>query len=130
MVLKPRDPEDSDALSRALRMLVPLGLRVEASVVRDRLGSPDPPEGAEVLQAPAPARGPAPARARAGQPTPAAGLLEELQARALDDWQRQIGPLLDPVRELVATTTSWTGWRVPWATWTTPPWSITSPLSP
>ena len=114
MVLKPRDPEDSDALSRALRMLVPLGLRVEASVVRDRLGWPDPPEGAEVLQAPA----------------PAAGLLEELQARALDDWQRQIGPLLDPVRELVATTTSWTGWRVPWATWTTPPWSITSPLSP
>lgn len=45
------EPEDIEALSSALQKLVPLGLRVEASVIRDRMGLPDPPEGAEVLSA-------------------------------------------------------------------------------
>lgn len=49
IVLKPEDAEDAESLAKTLRMLVPLGLRVEASVVRDRLGWPDPPEGAIAL---------------------------------------------------------------------------------
>ena len=104
--LQPRDAEDTDALSKSLRMLVPLGLRVETSVVRDRLGWPDPPEGAEVLEAPA--RGPAPAaatalaRALARSGGTAAGLLEELEGRALDGWERVMDPLLEPVRELLS----------------------------
>ena len=44
------DAEDTQALATVLEKLVPLGLRVEASVIRDKLGLPDPPEGAEVLE--------------------------------------------------------------------------------
>ena len=44
------DAEDTQALAAVLEKLVPLGLRVEASVIRDKLGLPDPPEGAEVLE--------------------------------------------------------------------------------
>jgi SPP1 gp7 family putative phage head morphogenesis protein len=49
-------PEDTKALVEALSTLVPMGLRVEASVIRDRLGLPDPPKDAEVLVAPAAAQ--------------------------------------------------------------------------
>jgi phage gp29-like protein len=59
-------PEMSDALAK----LVPLGLKVEQSVIRDRLGLPDPEEDAEVLAPPAQAAFPAltkaMARAKAG----------------------------------------------------------------
>ena len=114
IVLQPREPEDGEALAKTLRMLVPLGLRVEGSVVRDRLGLPDPPEGAEVLEAPSPASSPARsgpaaagARPRAEGAAAARGsrseiLLEELEARADDGWERLLDPMLDPVRELVA----------------------------
>ena len=44
------DAEDTQALATVLEKLVPLGLRVEASIIRDKLGLPDPPEGAEVLE--------------------------------------------------------------------------------
>ena len=54
-VLKPTDIE---AFTDALQKLVPLGLGVEASVARDKLGLPDPPEGTDVLLSmPAPAGG-------------------------------------------------------------------------
>ena len=49
LLLPVPEPEDIEALTAALAKLVPLGLRVEASVVRDKLGLPDPEEGAEVL---------------------------------------------------------------------------------
>lgn len=42
-------PEDTRLIIDALEKLVPLGLRVEQSVIRDKLGLPDPPEQAEVL---------------------------------------------------------------------------------
>lgn len=51
--------EDLAGLTAALKELVPLGLRVQASEVRDKLGLADPGEGAEILAAPA--RPPAPA---------------------------------------------------------------------
>jgi len=40
--LRAADSEDVKALSEALGILVPLGLRVEQSVIRDKLGLPDP----------------------------------------------------------------------------------------
>ncbi len=45
--VKIAEPETADiaVLTTALKELVPLGLRVEQSVVRDRIGLPDPPEG-------------------------------------------------------------------------------------
>lgn len=61
LLLKARDSEDLVVLTSALKELVPLGLKVEQSVIRDKFGLPDPEEGAELLGVtPAP---PAPAQA-------------------------------------------------------------------
>ena len=49
LLLPVNEPEDIRALAEALEKLVPLGLRVEASVIRDKLGLPDPAAGAELL---------------------------------------------------------------------------------
>lgn len=46
------DQEDIDSLVDNVVKLVPLGLKVEASVLRDKLGLPDPDEAAELLAAP------------------------------------------------------------------------------
>lgn len=107
IVIRPPDPEDTGALASALERLVPLGLRVEAAAVRKRLGLPDPPEGAEVLEAPGPGFGSGPgseARALAARrgesPDPDPGLLDELEAQALGGWQSVMDPLLAPIREL------------------------------
>lgn len=100
--------EDIQALSEALERLVPLGLRVEQSVVRDRLGLPDPPktEDVELLGAPQPA--PAPA---APAPTASAAhrqaapkdapkdALDRLAELALSDWKPQADPLVVPILE-------------------------------
>lgn len=53
--LRAAQPEDTTALVNALEKLVPLGLKVEQSVVRDKLGLPDPDPQAkdeDLLQAP------------------------------------------------------------------------------
>jgi phage gp29-like protein len=47
-------PEDIKALVDALSKLVPLGLKVEQSVIRDKLGIPDPAKDAELLGVPTP----------------------------------------------------------------------------
>ncbi len=57
IVIAEPDAEDLSAMVTALKELVPLGLRVSASVVRDRLGLPDPADGDELLGTPAPAPG-------------------------------------------------------------------------
>lgn len=44
--------EDIEGLVSALNVLVPMGMRVQASEVRDKLGLSDPDEGAELLRAP------------------------------------------------------------------------------
>lgn len=46
------DQEDLTGLVDMLAKLVPLGLRVEQSIIRDKFGLPDPDEGAELLGAP------------------------------------------------------------------------------
>jgi phage gp29-like protein len=54
------EAEDIERMARTLGTLVPLGLRVESSEVRDRLGFADPAQGSEVLTPPgtvAPASG-------------------------------------------------------------------------
>lgn len=52
VVIRKRKPEDIKQLAEVLGQLVPLGLKVEQSVVRDKLSIPDPAPGAELLQAP------------------------------------------------------------------------------
>lgn len=46
------DQEDLTGLVDMLAKLVPLGLKVEQSIIRDKFGLPDPEEGAELLAAP------------------------------------------------------------------------------
>lgn len=57
------EPEDLKMLAESLGPFIKLGLRVEASVIRDKFGLPEPEEGAEILTAP--------------EPTPAAGTAPE-----------------------------------------------------
>lgn len=59
LIIKAIEPEDTQLLIDALEKLVPLGLKVEQSVVRDKLGLPDPEEGAECLGVPQPVEPPA-----------------------------------------------------------------------
>ena len=99
--LRAPQPEDIVALADALEKLVPLGLRVEASVIRDKLGLPDPPEGAEVL---------APTAAPAAPPEKEAlnralnrqeTLLDDIDLAADEaaaEWRPMLAPLIDPVR--------------------------------
>jgi phage gp29-like protein len=109
-------PEDVAALSSALEKLVPLGLRVEASVVRDKLGLPDPgpnvkPEdllGAPMLPAP-----PSPAALNHAAGCPSCGVAHNRQgeeasdaiddqvAEELADWQLLMAPVVDPLAALI-----------------------------
>lgn len=49
LLLRAPEREDITILTTALKDLVPLGLEVEQSVVRDKLGLPDPAKGAKLL---------------------------------------------------------------------------------
>lgn len=96
-------PENTSALVDALQKLVPLGLTVEQSVVRDKLGIPDPDAGADVLKAPAMAPQPAfnralNAEAAAVDATPVSVMTEALADQAGVHWQA----ILDRVHDLVA----------------------------
>ena len=118
--------EDIKALSEALKIFIPLGLRVEQSVVRDKLGLPDPDANAkpeDLLGGPAVAAPVDSATNRATHASP----LQKTQATArnavgathaspalasdaidamlhdeLGDWQPLMAPLLDPITALIA----------------------------
>ncbi|MEN6375336.1 MAG: DUF935 domain-containing protein [Smithella sp.] len=111
--------EDIKTLSEALDKLVPFGLRVEQSVVRDKMGLPDPPEGAECLTAPASAepKDKTPATKQATnreintcthcgkalnqEAENEADAVDALVDESLEDWEPVIKPLLTPVVDLV-----------------------------
>jgi len=100
--------EDIKTLSDALDKLVPLGLRVEQSVIRDKLGLPDPPKDAECLSA---TGATAPPPDKAGNRERCATALnresdgddavDEITNEHLDDWESVVEPLLTPVIGLV-----------------------------
>ena len=99
------EPDNTAALVDALSRLVPLGLEVEQSVIRDKLGLPDPDAGAVLLRAPAAPALPMPAfnqalnaEATAADATPTSVMTEALADQAGVHWQA----ILDRVHELVA----------------------------
>lgn len=108
------EAEDLKLLAEVLKDLVPMGLRVEESQVRDKLGLADPDPGAVLLQAPDPMGGMA--LNRAGmvpvQPGPRAlnqaesvrvhrePEFDEAEADGEDDWEVQLTPIVDPVERL------------------------------
>ena len=98
------ETEDLTLLVTALEKLVPLGFKVEQSVIRDKLGLPDPDEGAELLGAPSAATAPtvpqdeavnrALNRAALPDADPTAPLVERLGNEA----EPLMNALLEPVR--------------------------------
>lgn len=119
VVLVIRDNADMQATAAALQTLVPMGLEVQMSEVRDLLGFADPEAGSKILTAPA---SPAPMVAapalnhactcgkcggslalnRAGAPTD----LDRIGAEDLADWQPQLEPMLAPIFKAVSEATS------------------------
>jgi len=90
-------------LIQHLVQLLPHGLRVEESVIRDRLGLPDPPANAVLLEA-RPAGGVIPAgMSRSAHSQGKTDGVQELMQGALKDdgWERVMTPVIEPLRHLV-----------------------------
>ncbi|MDQ2084525.1 DUF935 domain-containing protein [Xanthobacteraceae bacterium Astr-EGSB] len=95
---------DIAKMSDSLAKLVPVGLKVQMSEVRDRLGYSDPEPGAELLVPPsvAPAAPPAaPALQAARQAARARDAIDELADQAEDVAQAGTDQMIDYVRGLV-----------------------------
>ncbi|MCJ8285114.1 DUF935 domain-containing protein [Halomonas sp.] len=99
------EAEDLEKLARVLKELVPMGLRVEESQIRDKLGFADPDPAARLLRAPEAAMTPALNRAANRQAPAPVRVSEEpafddAEAAGEDDWQAQLAPIVDPVERL------------------------------
>jgi phage gp29-like protein len=121
------EPDDLDipVISAALEKLVPLGLAVSMSSIRDKLGLDEPADDEDTLKpgafAPPPqdppqnaqvGKGPLPPPARvkpklmAAEPATEADIADALEASSLDDWEELVSPIVAQVkRELAAATT-------------------------
>ncbi|WP_119035820.1 DUF935 domain-containing protein [Hephaestia caeni] len=101
--------EDLTGLADSLAKLVPIGLRVQQSEIRDKFGLSDPDEGAELLAAPAPA--PEAARVSSGvalqrreseapaaAPTPA----DAIGDRLVEETRGDMGALLGQIEAMMA----------------------------
>ncbi len=112
LIIDVPQPEDIKILISALEKLVPLGLKVEQSVIRDKLNLPAPAAGAEVLGAPVAVPSKALAQAANSEQTPAkpkvAPDIVDNQVRTMertvgvymDDMVEQLKELLDTVHSL------------------------------
>ena len=112
LIIDVPQPEDTKLLITALEKLVPLGLKVEQSVIRDKLNIPSPAEGAELLGIPAPVATPVLAQAINSEQLPAKPVvmpdivdyqvrtLERTVGTYMDDMVEQIKDLLDTVSSL------------------------------
>lgn len=115
IVVALRESEDLTALVGNVEKIVGMGARVEASWIRDKLGVPDPPDGAEVelLGRPEPAappgffrsahaqRGPEPVEETQRKPPRERDSIDDLVAAELAEWEPVMEPLLGGLRELV-----------------------------
>ncbi|MGY2501042.1 DUF935 domain-containing protein [Pseudomonas azotoformans] len=112
LILDVPQPEDIKILISALEKLVPLGLKVEQSVIRDKLNLPAPAAGAEVLGAPAAVPSKVLAQAANSEQTPAklkvapdivdnqVRTMEQSVGVYMDDMVEQLKELLDTVHSL------------------------------
>ncbi|ADZ72412.1 DUF935 domain-containing protein [Polymorphum gilvum] len=116
------EAEDIETLSEALTKLVPLGLRVSSSEVRDKVGLGAPKDEDDVLRAPGagqpeatpsgdpqlaracPHCGGVHATARAGQDQDE---LDALLEGALQEWGADLAPVLEQLQEAFAAATSY-----------------------
>ncbi|MGQ0700389.1 MAG: DUF935 domain-containing protein [Panacagrimonas sp.] len=117
------EPEDIAAMVDAVTKLVPMGMKVGAATMRDKIGIPDPDDDEELLTAPAPP--PSPFGAPGGGPDPeddpqppqraanaarrgkAAADLPQLQAARLDvETEPAMTAMIDRIKRLVAESTT------------------------
>ena len=118
LLLQAPEREDVTVLTNALKELVPLGLEVDQSVVRDKLGLPDPAEGAKLLTT---GQNQPPAESKSGQNSqcPACGAKalnfvssDESPAATLDNLADNalaancFDPMLGHVQDLMSTSNS------------------------
>jgi len=107
------EAEDVKALAEVISTLVPLGLEVGMAGVRKRIGFEDPEPGEALMKAAAKPAEAEPATARRREPCPDCGGHHALAAdqrdeidllveEALADWQSDVDPLFEPLRELFA----------------------------
>ncbi len=133
IVLFVPQPEDTKALTDSLAKLVPLGFRVGQKPVREKLGLPEPeddeelftatsapepaPEGAANMAGVCPIHGiggtgrlarPAIIAHNAGADSPTGfDALDDIEAEALAEWEEVLAPIVNPVRELIASANSY-----------------------
>lgn len=106
--LRAIEKEDTKALVTALKELVPLGLKVEQSVVRDKLGLPDPDPKAtaeDLLGAPVPVPVAEPALNRAFNRETGPAVMDDIDLAAdeeLADWEMVMEPVVDPIRDALS----------------------------
>lgn len=107
LVCQTAEPEDKKVFVDTLAQMVDRGLQVEQSVVRDRLGLPEPAAGAEVLTrgGGAPAQLAGAMRQRAAQPGDDGDFIDR-ESDPAEDVER---PLLDEVRSASKSATSFEG---------------------
>lgn len=105
VVIKKKKPEDIKAMTDALAVLVPMGFKVEQSVVRDKMGLPDPAEGKDVDLLRAPAKAPAPVpvveRAQNTRQRPVVDVVDNQADRLARDVDTELQGFVLEVRKLL-----------------------------
>ena len=102
------EPEDLKQLVAALKDLVPLGLKVESSVISDKLGLPDPAKDADILMPEQQVLSTVQSASNQSLKTAQnrESVVNESEpdfdaiAEAEDDWEVQLAPLIDPIERL------------------------------
>jgi len=110
LIIDVPQPENLELLIEAVTSLVPLGLRIEQSVIRDKFGLPEPAEGAEILGVQAAAPAPVATALNREQPATQAEVadivdnqvvtLESAAAAPMEDMVGAIKELLDTASSL------------------------------
>lgn len=110
LIIDVPQPENLELLIKAVTALVPLGLRIEQSVIRDKFGLPEPAEGAEILAVQAAAPASVATALNREQPKGSAAVpdivdnqvitMEASAAASMDDMVEPIKELLDSVSSL------------------------------
>lgn len=97
------EPEDLDALTAGLKELVPLGLKVAASQVREKYGLCKPADDEEILgRTEEPEDSEAPASvALNSQQNNSVDELDDIYEDA-EDWEQQLNPIMEPLSKLLA----------------------------
>lgn len=109
IVLFVKDPENLQLLVNAVKDLVPVGLRIKQSEIRDRLNLSDPDEGDELFLIPtnvantnneANTTSKPLSQGKSLNAEQAPDDIDELIKTGLDDWEKIMSPLVDPIQEL------------------------------